>query len=136
MRERYHHPTLPQEHSVAIINRRTDHGRVEEEHQQPDAVSRIRLDVVMLATRHSPPFIPSLSFSMLAGAATMDSDEAAAGSSRHDGRGAPSVATLGMFILDTFRYEDEQTGQDLGDHGKGEQIGGGGTYFAVGARIW
>lgn len=46
------------------------------------------------------------------------------------------VATLGMFIIDTFQFQDEATGKDLGDRGLGEQIGGGGTYFAVGARIW
>ncbi|PWN34368.1 Ribokinase-like protein [Meira miltonrushii] len=45
------------------------------------------------------------------------------------------VSTLGMFIIDTFRFEDEQTGASLGDRGLGEQIGGGGTYFAVGARM-
>lgn len=46
------------------------------------------------------------------------------------------MSTLGMFIIDTFRFEDEQTGADLGDRGLGEQIGGGGTYFIIGARIW
>lgn len=46
------------------------------------------------------------------------------------------VSTLGMFIIDTFRFEDEQTGANLGDRGLGEQIGGGGTYFAIGARMW
>lgn len=46
------------------------------------------------------------------------------------------AATLGMFIIDIFRFEDPQTGQDLGDRGLGDQIGGGGTYFAIGARVW
>lgn len=46
------------------------------------------------------------------------------------------IATLGMFIIDTLRYEDTITGEDLGDRGFGEQIGGGGTYFALGARMW
>lgn len=46
------------------------------------------------------------------------------------------VSTLGMFIIDQFRFEDEVTKQDLGDKGLGHQIGGGGTYFAIGARMW
>lgn len=46
------------------------------------------------------------------------------------------VSTLGMFIIDQFRFEDEVTGEDLGDRGLGNQIGGGGTYFAIGARMW
>ncbi|CAO1619898.1 unnamed protein product [Sympodiomycopsis kandeliae] len=44
--------------------------------------------------------------------------------------------TLGMFIIDTFKYIDALTGQDLGDQGRGERIGGGGTYATIGARIW
>lgn len=60
-----------------------------------------------------------------------------AGSSQGDGSSSRSmVATLGMFIIDTFRFEDEETGKDLGDGGLGDQIGGGGTYFALGARMW
>lgn len=46
------------------------------------------------------------------------------------------LSTLGMFIIDTFRFEDEHSGANLGDRGLGEQIGGGGTYFAIGARMW
>lgn len=53
-----------------------------------------------------------------------------------EGSKQPLVGTLGMFIIDTFRFIDASTGQDLGDKGRGEQIGGGGTYFAVGARMW
>lgn len=44
--------------------------------------------------------------------------------------------TLGMFIIDTFKYIDATTGEDLGDQGRGERIGGGGTYATIGARIW
>lgn len=47
----------------------------------------------------------------------------------------PSVGTLGMFIVDTFRFIDE-AGIDHGDGGRGEVLGGGGLYCAVGARIW
>ncbi|PWN51756.1 hypothetical protein IE53DRAFT_409938 [Violaceomyces palustris] len=46
------------------------------------------------------------------------------------------VASLGMFIIDVFQYIDPLTGEDLGDRGRGEQIGGGGCYFAIGARMW
>lgn len=46
------------------------------------------------------------------------------------------VGTLGMFIIDQFRFEDEKTGEDLGDRGLGTHIGGGGTYFTIGARMW
>jgi hypothetical protein len=50
--------------------------------------------------------------------------------------GAPClVSTLGMFIIDQFRFEDEVTGEDLGDRGLGNQVGGGGTFFACGARL-
>ncbi|KAF8803908.1 Ribokinase-like protein [Phlegmacium glaucopus] len=45
-----------------------------------------------------------------------------------------SFVTLGMFIIDEFTFEDEDgrpTGQFLAP-----QIGGGGTYAAIGARIW
>ncbi|KAL1744386.1 Ribokinase-like protein [Schizophyllum fasciatum] len=42
--------------------------------------------------------------------------------------------TLGMFIIDEFRYQDE--GKPLPDKKGDSQIGGGGTYAAVGARIW
>lgn len=42
--------------------------------------------------------------------------------------------SLGMFIVDEFLFEDEDgnpTGKSLGP-----QIGGGGTYAVVGARMW
>ncbi|CAO1631167.1 unnamed protein product [Parajaminaea phylloscopi] len=48
----------------------------------------------------------------------------------------PLVGTMGMFIIDTFAYLDPTTGADLGDRGRGEQVGGGGLYFAIGARMW
>lgn len=41
-----------------------------------------------------------------------------------------------MFIIDTFQYLDPATGADLGNRGLQDQIGGGGCYFAVGARVW
>lgn len=46
------------------------------------------------------------------------------------------LGTMGMFILDTFRFIDAVDGRDLGDKGMEEQIGGGGCYFAIGARMW
>ncbi|PWN97131.1 Ribokinase-like protein [Tilletiopsis washingtonensis] len=49
----------------------------------------------------------------------------------------PLVGTLGMFIIDTFRVLDEASGAEMRDPlQRGEQIGGGGVYFAVGARVW
>lgn len=48
----------------------------------------------------------------------------------------PLVASLGMFIIDTFLYLDPLTGSSLGDGGKGSALGGGGLYFAIGARVW
>jgi len=45
-----------------------------------------------------------------------------------------AFSTLGMFILDRFEYLDEQ-GQPTGRETT-EQIGGGGTYAAVGCRMW
>ncbi|UZJ52116.1 hypothetical protein CBS101457_001436 [Exobasidium rhododendri] len=55
----------------------------------------------------------------------------------NDRRGKPcQVGTLGMFIIDEFQFEDEVTGDNLGDQGMGSHIGGGGTYFAIGARMW
>lgn len=45
-------------------------------------------------------------------------------------------ATLGTFIIDTFEFIDPSSGVSLGDGGRGERIGGGGTYASVGARIW
>ncbi|SPO26480.1 related to MAK32 protein [Ustilago trichophora] len=46
----------------------------------------------------------------------------------------PRLATMGMFIIDTFQYLDPLTGADLGNKGLSDQIGGGGCYFAIGAR--
>ncbi|GAC99066.1 hypothetical protein PHSY_006663 [Pseudozyma hubeiensis SY62] len=46
------------------------------------------------------------------------------------------LASMGMFIIDTFQYFDPATGEDLGNRGLQDQIGGGGCYFAVGARVW
>ncbi|GHJ87130.1 hypothetical protein NliqN6_3532 [Naganishia liquefaciens] len=42
------------------------------------------------------------------------------------------IATLGMFIIDTFKFFDDQ-GHQLPVE-KDDQIGGGGTYFIIGAR--
>ncbi|KAK0453374.1 Ribokinase-like protein [Armillaria borealis] len=50
------------------------------------------------------------------------------------GYGTPQFVTLGMFIIDEFSFLDDDgnpTGKELAP-----QIGGGGTYAAVGARIW
>lgn len=44
--------------------------------------------------------------------------------------------TLGTFIIDTFEFIDPSTGISLGDGGRGQRIGGGGTYATVGARMW
>lgn len=41
-----------------------------------------------------------------------------------------------MFIIDTFQFLDPATGADLGNKGLQDQIGGGGCYFAIGARVW
>ncbi|TKY85371.1 hypothetical protein EX895_005533 [Sporisorium graminicola] len=46
------------------------------------------------------------------------------------------LASMGMFIIDTFQFLDPTTGQDLGSNGLEDQIGGGGCYFAIGARVW
>ncbi|SJX63527.1 related to MAK32 protein [Sporisorium reilianum f. sp. reilianum] len=46
------------------------------------------------------------------------------------------LASMGMFIIDTFQFLDPTTGQDLGSKGLEDQIGGGGCYFAIGARVW
>ncbi|KAF8341211.1 Ribokinase-like protein [Cantharellus anzutake] len=43
--------------------------------------------------------------------------------------------TLGMFIIDIFRYVDNE-GNDIDQSQTDNQIGGGGTYCVVGARIW
>ncbi|KAF8901708.1 Ribokinase-like protein [Gymnopilus junonius] len=48
-----------------------------------------------------------------------------------------SFVTLGMFIIDEFLFMDEDgqpTGRTL--EPQGSRIGGGGTYAAIGARIW
>ncbi|KAI0069038.1 Ribokinase-like protein [Artomyces pyxidatus] len=47
---------------------------------------------------------------------------------------ARQFVTLGMFIIDQFSFQDDNgspTGQSLAP-----QIGGGGTYASIGARIW
>lgn len=44
------------------------------------------------------------------------------------------LATMGMFIIDTFQFFEPRTGKDLGNKGLPDQIGGGGCYFAIGAR--
>ncbi|CAH7667702.1 Ribokinase-like protein [Phakopsora pachyrhizi] len=48
-----------------------------------------------------------------------------------------TVATLGMFILDRFEYTEDylKTRKPLSQPGEW-YIGGGGTYAAVGARVW
>ncbi|PWZ00266.1 Ribokinase-like protein [Testicularia cyperi] len=56
--------------------------------------------------------------------------------SRSDDAMQVRVGTMGMFIIDTFQYFNEETGEDLGNKGLDDQIGGGGCYFAIGARMW
>lgn len=46
------------------------------------------------------------------------------------------LSTMGMFIIDTFHFIDPSTGADLGNKGLLDQIGGGGCYFAIGARVF
>ncbi|KAK0558419.1 hypothetical protein OC844_005166 [Tilletia horrida] len=46
------------------------------------------------------------------------------------------LATLGMFIIDEFQFVDPTTDEDEGDHGLGDNVGGGGTYWTIGARMW
>ncbi|KAK1228911.1 hypothetical protein PQX77_008069 [Marasmius sp. AFHP31] len=48
--------------------------------------------------------------------------------------GGRKFVTLGMFIIDQFEYLDDD-GNETGRPSKSE-IGGGGTYAAIGARIW
>lgn len=49
----------------------------------------------------------------------------------------PLIGTLGMFIIDTFSfYDEENPDAEPSDRGLGKQIGGGGTYFQVGARVF
>ncbi|SNX84946.1 related to MAK32 protein [Melanopsichium pennsylvanicum] len=43
---------------------------------------------------------------------------------------------MGMFIIDTFSFLDPITSEPLGNNGLNDQIGGGGCYFAVGARVF
>lgn len=62
-----------------------------------------------------------------------------ASSSQPDGATAASpirLSTMGMFIIDTFQFIDPTSGRDLGCKGLDDQIGGGGCYFAIGARVW
>lgn len=48
----------------------------------------------------------------------------------------PRLGTLGMFILDKFHYlQADGTPETPSDRGHGTQIGGGGTYVAVGALL-
>ncbi|KAL5488120.1 hypothetical protein ACEPAI_6228 [Sanghuangporus weigelae] len=47
---------------------------------------------------------------------------------------APHFVTLGLFIIDEFEYLDDQGNQT--GRSQQPQIGGGGTYSAIGARIW
>lgn len=49
---------------------------------------------------------------------------------------SPRLASMGMFIIDTFQFLDPTSGQDLGNKGLPDQIGGGGCYFAIGARVF
>ncbi|KAK0191208.1 Ribokinase-like protein [Armillaria mellea] len=54
------------------------------------------------------------------------------------GYGTPQFITLGMFIIDEFSFLDDDgnpTGKELAPQ-ESAIIGGGGTYAAVGARIW
>ncbi|PLW09874.1 hypothetical protein PCANC_07806 [Puccinia coronata f. sp. avenae] len=47
------------------------------------------------------------------------------------------VATLGMFILDSFKYSDDYSSTHKPSLVPGEwYIGGGGTYATIGARMW
>ncbi|KAH9441040.1 hypothetical protein H4Q26_013138 [Puccinia striiformis f. sp. tritici PST-130] len=47
------------------------------------------------------------------------------------------VATLGMFILDSFKYEEDYCATQKPSLDPGEwYIGGGGTYATIGARMW
>lgn len=45
------------------------------------------------------------------------------------------VASLGLFILDTFEWRNS-AGQVLRDREAVTQVGGGGTYAILGARMW
>ncbi|KAF5393902.1 hypothetical protein D9757_000213 [Collybiopsis confluens] len=48
--------------------------------------------------------------------------------------GSKTFVTLGMFIIDEFSFTDS-AGSTTSDYAA-QQIGGGGTYAAIGARIW
>jgi len=50
------------------------------------------------------------------------------------GRDTRTLVTLGMFIIDEFSFMDDN-GQATGKI-QPPQIGGGGTYTSIGARIW
>lgn len=47
---------------------------------------------------------------------------------------ARTICTLGMFIIDSFDFRDEEG--NITGRTQEEAIGGGGTYCVVGARIW
>jgi hypothetical protein len=47
----------------------------------------------------------------------------------------PYFATLGMFIVDEFAFLDE-AGNPTTAQPMAPQIGGGGTYACIGARVW
>jgi len=49
-------------------------------------------------------------------------------------KGTRHLVTLGMFIIDEFSFMDDN-GQATGET-RPPQIGGGGTYASIGARIW
>lgn len=47
------------------------------------------------------------------------------------------IGTLGMFIIDTFSFYDPDNPEaEPTDRGLGKQLGGGGTYFIVGSRVF
>lgn len=48
----------------------------------------------------------------------------------------PTVLTLGMFIIDEFSYLAADGHIDPSRQAPAPQIGGGGTYAIIGARIW
>lgn len=49
----------------------------------------------------------------------------------------PRIGTLGMFIMDHFHYlKSDGTPEDPPDRGLTAQVGGGGTYVAVGVLLF